>query len=497
MQQEIEFDNETMEILQHLQTAIWDDWPLVYEMLLGHTVKYFHKEWVQFQLDNPYTILLGPRGFGKTQTCTKDYAILKSLRSRNERILILGKTLPQARGILREIRMQLERNQLMQLPGIGRFFDVPEDEHLQKTQTELFFSGRTEIYSEANISALGLGGTIVSGHYSCILADDLVDDKNSSGGPSERDYRYVKQEVLPMLLPGGEFHIIGSSWGSNDPYQRMIKGGLAGTDFKWRKDTCYKGNKTSGESIWPEWISTEELNRKRLPGNVGEAFFRAQYLNDTDLLERRRKLFFEEDIQIRYRSEVMRRVERITIGVDPATGEAASWTGIVILARVKEDPDWPRYWILEMFKEKFGSEKTEQILTAMMKKYTGVEVIVVEANAFQLDFANRLSRKFPVEKRSNVKDSKDSRAMKAGLMFQQGAVGCCEECKELLEDFYEYPDAQSRDLIDAWEDAYDYVFEGDDEGDYEDLDLRSENEIRGDKYKTDQEMKYTGLKRWW
>ena len=463
-----------IEILDELKKAVWTDWPMIYEVLLGHTVKYFHEEWVNFQLNNPYTILLGPRGFGKTQVCTKDYAILKSLRSRDERILILGKTLPQARGLLREIRLQLEQNKLISISG-GEFFDSSEGK-LQKTQTELFFSGRTKIYSEPNIGALGLGGTIISGHYSCIIADDLVDRSNASGKPAERDYDYVREEVLPMLLPDGEFHIIGSSWGEKDPYQRMIKSGLGGkTTFKWKKYTCYRGNKTEGESIWPEWISTEELERRRQPGNMGEAFFRAQYLNDTTLLERSRRHFFEEDVQRRYRSEVLRRVERLAVGVDPATGEASSWTGIVLLAKVREGDDWPRYWIIDQFKEKFGSDKTEDILKMLLKKYPAIEVFVVESNAYQRDFANRLSKRFPVEPISTVA-SKDSRNTKIGLLFQQGAVGCCEECWELMEEWWSHPDSDIQDVVDAFDDAYTFIWEDEAEGDYDVLDFRSEEQ---------------------
>lgn len=481
-----------------LKDAIWNDWPLIYEVLLDHRVKFFHREWVDFQLNNKRTILLGPRGFGKTQGCTKDYSILKSLGSRDERILILGKTLPQARSILREVRLQLERNELIQL--FGSFFES-KSEKTEKTQTELFFTGRTKTYSEPNIGALGIGGTIVAGHYSIIIADDLVDRRNSMGRASEETYNYVKEEVIPMLLPGGEFHIIGSPYAEKDPIQRMIKEGLGGeTDFKVMQYSCFDGNVSpswpDGESIWPEWISTKSLYQRRLPGNMGEAFFRAQYMCDVSLLERTRRQFFKEDCQCRKRSEVFRHVEQIIIGVDPSTGEGKSWTGIVVLGVVKPDPDWPRFWIMDLFKEKFGSSETKQLLKRLFNnKYKDAEVIVVEAVGYQKDLANELSKELPIEERIPV-GSKRSRISRVGNLFQQGAVGYCQECEELMEDFWDYQDERDpNDLHDAFDDAWSFALAEDEETDYENVDVRTEFEKRDDLYRKRREERYGRVSR--
>jgi len=480
--QEDQFDEQTLEDLDtylELEEALWTNWPMIYEVLLGHQVKFFHREWVDFQLENKWTILLGPRFFGKTQTCVKDLAILKSLKSRDERILILGKTLPQARSILREVRFQLERNSLIQI--FGKFFDS-KLEKTERSQTELFFVGRKKIFSEPNVSALGIGGSLLSRHFSTILCDDLVDSSNAQGRGAELLIQYLKEEVMPMVLPKGELHIIGASFGNKDLYHTLIKESQEGAEnFEFKISSAEDANR---ESIWPEWISTKEL--RRLERRMGTPFYRAQLLNDTSMLDRKRKLFFEEDVQRRPRVEVMRKIEKIVVGIDPSTGEAANWTGMCTVARIKETPDWPRIWILDQFKEKYGSDESEVLLKGIQKKYRkfGIEAFVVEAFGMQADFANRLSRDLPVEK-IYPSGSKVSRHNQAGILFQQGSVGVVNEAWEEMEDFWNYPDADSVDLIDSFVDAYLYLGEDEEEGDYEEIDMRSKEEQQRDKYRKD------------
>ena len=474
-----ELDQSQLDAIQtvvELRESVWSDWPLIYQVLLGHTVKPCHERWVNFQLNNPWTILLGPRLYGKTQVCVKDYAILKSLRnvdSRDDRILILGKTMKQARGILREVRFQLEQNQLVNI--FGRFFDSSV-ERTEKTQTDLFFCNRTKIFSEPNISALGIGGSNVSRHFSMILADDLVDQDNAVGIKSDQTFAWIKEEIMPMLLPGGEFHIIGSSWSSKDPYHRMIKEAQNNKfAFKIMIDTALDAK---GESIWPEWISTAELDAMR--ERMTEPYFLAQMMQDVTLLERERKLFFIEDVKFQRRSEIIRKTKRIVIGIDPASGEGDSWTTITAIADIEETPDLPKYWIIEQFKEKIGSAETKEILKNLLSIYAdhSIETMRIEATSGFIDFANTLARELPIEKRTPV-GSKISRFNQVSILFRNGAIGCVEECRDLMSDFWDYPDGESNDLIDSFEIAFSAIATQQEEGDYFFIDFEEKRDRLG------------------
>lgn len=464
--------------LLELKDAVENDWPMIFEILLDHRVMPFHQEWVEFQFENPWSIILGPRGYGKTQICVKDYAILKSLRSREDRLLILGKTLPQGRSILREVRYHLEKNDFTQI--FGKFFEKG-NERTEKSQTELFFHGRQAIFSEPNISALGIGGSIISRHFTCVLADDLVDSSNASGRSGDLLYQWVKEEVMPMILPGGEFHIIGSSWGTNDLYHRLMKESDEGKEgFAYR---VYSAEDKDRESVWKEWISTEQL--RVLESRMGTAFYMAQLLNDVRFLEKGRRQFFKDDVMIRKRSEIMRKIDVVVVGVDPATGSGGNWTGVCVVGRLKEpDPELPRYWILELHKEQFGSTRTKELLRVDFKRFKP-DMAVVEAVGYQKDLANELAEEFPVEQKT-PRHGKATRFISLGARFQQGQVGCCEECWELMEDFWYYPDSgYSVDVIDACEDAVSYFMEleEDQAGEYDEVDMRTPDEQRDDKYR--------------
>jgi phage terminase large subunit-like protein len=472
---------EDYSFLLELREAVWNDWPLIYEALLGIEVTDFNSRWVNFQLNNPWTILLGPRLFGKTQTCTKAYSILKSLRSRDERILILGKTLPQARSILREIRYHLEQNKLVNI--FGTFFDSGERK-VEKSQTELFFTNRTEIFSEPNISALGIGGSIISRHFSVIIADDLVDRHNAEGRPRELLLSWIKEGVMPMLLPGGEFHIIGSTWSGNDAYRTLIgeskiqesKAPGEEGNFKWM---IYSAEDENRNSIWEKRIPTASL--RAFERRMGTPSYFAQFKNDPALLDRKVKIFHEEDVQFEHRANILRKARRLIVGVDPATGEGESFSAALLLAEVEPDPDMPRYWIIDITKEKFGSEEIEETLRAYQDTYPDIEAFVIESVGFQLDFTIRMEAILPVERRF-PSVSKESRHRKLAALFAQGAVGCCEECRENVQDFWDYPFA-SDDVIDAFDDAYSEMFgDGTEESGYDVVDLRDESEKKEDKY---------------
>ena len=78
--------------------------------VLGYELRPFHARWFSLQNVNRQTMILAPRGHGKSTICTVAYSLWKVLRNADTRILIVSNTAAQADALAGEIRLQTETN---------------------------------------------------------------------------------------------------------------------------------------------------------------------------------------------------------------------------------------------------------------------------------------------------------------------------------------------------------------------------------------------------
>jgi len=188
------------------------------ERVLRYQLTAFHEKWFLFQLDNKETLILAPRGHGKSTVCTISFALWRVIQNPDIRILIVSNTASQAESFLREIRTQLTQNEVLTC-----LFGWAPAGSPRWSQTEIIVSERRRIAKEATVTALGVGGPVISKHYDTIILDDIIDEENArTEQQREKMQVWFYKSLLPCLEPDGEIHILGTRYHPYDLYNQLL-----------------------------------------------------------------------------------------------------------------------------------------------------------------------------------------------------------------------------------------------------------------------------------
>ena len=233
--------------------------PAVVAETIGYSVQPFHREWLQFQQDNPRTLLLAPRGHGKSSIAGIAFAIWKILRQPDVRILIASNTHDQARVFLREIRNHLE------CAAITALFGKLRDSRWNDTE---LIVRRGRIMKEATLTAAGANGSVVGRHFDVIIGDDIVDEENSWCEPQRAKLiNWFHKVLFPCLEPGGEIHLIGTRYHEADLYGSIIQKTETETE-SGRRGEWESGRKEEGRD--DGMAVRPEENEEAESGGVGD-----------------------------------------------------------------------------------------------------------------------------------------------------------------------------------------------------------------------------------
>jgi len=189
-----------------------DNYEFFITRILRLDFKPFHKRWFDFQMANRETMILAPRGHGKSTICTVAYSLWKLLKEPKTRILLVSNTSEQAQALAGEIRLQTETNAALR----SVFGDLRGGLWRAGKFT---LAGRDLIAKEASVTSVGVEGAIVSRHYELIILDDVVDEENSSTRRGREKLRtWYAKVLLPCLEPNGELHLLGTRYHPRDLY---------------------------------------------------------------------------------------------------------------------------------------------------------------------------------------------------------------------------------------------------------------------------------------
>lgn len=233
-------------------------------------VEHVHGEWSEWYKNSKARIkvVLVPRACFKSTFFTVGKALQDVAANRDSRILVANATLGNSQKFLGDIKNHLRKNnELISL--YGSFYD----KELKWNENEIEVSGRSLGAREPTITAAGVGGNLVSQHYSKIIADDLMNLENSST-------RYQVDKVVDwwkrsfsLLDYDGEMIVIGTRWSYYDLYAYIMDKFGEQTDFYVRG--AYNED---GSLYFPELLDEEKL--EELKALQGSYVFSSFYLND-------------------------------------------------------------------------------------------------------------------------------------------------------------------------------------------------------------------------
>ena len=139
--------------------------------LLGNDVAAVHERMAKSARQNR-SLILAPRGFGKSTLLSVARCIFEIVRNPDVRILLASNTQAQAEAFVREVRGHFERNRIFRRL-YGDFVGS------KWTDRELIVGRRKRIVKEPTIYATGVGGALVSRHFDIVICDDIVDEESS------------------------------------------------------------------------------------------------------------------------------------------------------------------------------------------------------------------------------------------------------------------------------------------------------------------------------
>jgi len=242
--------------------------PFLLAELLGYDVQDFHHVWLDTLANNKKTVIIAPPGHGKSTIGAIIFTLWKVVRDPNSRILIVSGSNDQAGGLLHQITKIIEDHR-----GFRALFGgiVPRHRH----DTELAVR-RESTSTKAGITASGAGCSLAGRGFDVVIADDIVDDENSSRSTERMRLRaWFEETLLPSIGPDGELHLIGTRRHADDLYGEIMRlNAESGGPYKVVVDTALEG----GQALWPGRFSLRRLRQIRR--EIGPGTFERRYNNN-------------------------------------------------------------------------------------------------------------------------------------------------------------------------------------------------------------------------
>lgn len=414
--------------------------------VLGYEVKPFHLALMKFQFEHPQSLQLVYRGAGKSTICTVTKIIHLLLKNPNLRILIVSKSLGNAKGFLKEIKAHFESNERLS-EIFGKYYDQKSKQKWDEVEVDVL--PRTDRNAkEANITCVGLGSTIVSRHYDCMFSDDLVDEENSrTQHMRDKTRTWYYQTLDPCLEPPskdvphrGEHHHVGTRYHYADLWGHFIENRL-----KDHHQTFPAINK-DGRTPWPERTSVEYFLQKR--EDAGLIIFNAQYQMNVETMKGE---IFQYDLCQMINAEEVPKNLRIFIGQDLAIGEKE--TNDYFAQAVIGVDKFKNIYVLKSYLNRLRFQKQVEQTNSIYEEFDPVR-LCIETVAYQRALLQAVKDQDVNKRIKGIDQHRDkvTRAWKLSALFEQkrvffvkGAPGI----NEMISQLVLFPNHEYDDCFDA------------------------------------------------
>jgi len=138
--------------------------------------------------------------------------------------------------------------------------------------------GRWETNQGGEYFAAGVGGAITGRGADLLIIDDPHTEQDSlSKNAMERTHEWYSSGPRQRLQPGGSIVLVMTRWAENDLTGMLIKGQKETKADKW-KVVSFPAILKSGQPVWPEYWTLEEL--ERVKATIPVRNWSSQYMQD-------------------------------------------------------------------------------------------------------------------------------------------------------------------------------------------------------------------------
>lgn len=171
--------------------------------------------------DEENFLILGPRGSAKSSAVTVTYTTWMIGRNPLVRFLLAFASMDaQGKAFARQLDQIITNN-----PRYLKIFGVLKPEKPDKWDATEKIVVRDEPPSgmkDPTISVVGLGSAVPSKRADVLICDDLVTGENAYSPALRKSVSsFVKQSLMPILVPGGKTIVVGSMWDPRDLYSEL------------------------------------------------------------------------------------------------------------------------------------------------------------------------------------------------------------------------------------------------------------------------------------
>ncbi len=212
-----------------------------------YPTKKFHIEWFNAFRNNKRTVIVAPRGFGKTEVTGVAFFLWIAMFEREKTMIIVSKTVDMGKEIIARIRRYIESNELLHSLK-------PEKAELTWTKTELHTT------TGCRCIVRPYGANIRTWHVHYLLTDEAAyyEDKSS-----------FYFDILPIInAHDGNLMVISTPQTMTDLVAELSKKPM----YKVMKYQAIM----SGKAIWPERFPIRKLNE--IKKEQGELKFTREYM---------------------------------------------------------------------------------------------------------------------------------------------------------------------------------------------------------------------------
>lgn len=171
---------------------------------------------------NNKILVLAPRFHAKSTVFTINYPLYEIYKNPNVRIMIVSANENIAVSFNRAIMNQLENNEKLER-AFGTI--VPRFEANKKWGEKAIVVKRNTNEKDPTVTAIGMGGKLISRRADIIILDDVIDmDSSRTKAMRDKTKEWFENVLLPILEPEtGRLIIAGTVWNRDDIYDYLWK----------------------------------------------------------------------------------------------------------------------------------------------------------------------------------------------------------------------------------------------------------------------------------
>lgn len=259
---------------------------------LGLNIPNHQKKWYSYCYRHRH-LMLSPRDHGKTTVFCHAFVVWAVCNIPNVRILLVSKTSGQANKLLKTVRDELKKNDLIRRD----YGEIMQNDN-EKGPIWCLRDEEGSKLKDPTVEAVGAQGSITGGHFDLIICDDIIDDENTKTASRMEDLaNWFYGTIGQLCEPHTQWFVTGTRKHYADIYQELIDNPLwqkqidqAIIQYPEKYEYIYStdedgkeyisGVKIVGESkvLWPEkWdIETLLLDRQQ----TGSIIFDREKQND-------------------------------------------------------------------------------------------------------------------------------------------------------------------------------------------------------------------------